>query len=665
LRVFKRTSTWAMPAAIAAVTLLFRFYRLASVPIGLTYDEAFEGLDGYSLLSKPLHRWPLFFTGNYGREPLFVYLTAAVQALVGPGALSLHLLTAIIGTLLTPAMAWLAWEMAPSLGLNRRRLTLWAAATPLLLLAIQILSRYATRNLLLAPVEAFMFAALWRAWRTGGRVWWAVSGVLAGLSFYTYIPVRLLPLVLVPMLVVAYTGYHCQFEKRRWGLLLWLALAFLVAAPLLLYFVRNPSMFVFRVSQASIVQKGPAAILRSALAVLGMAFVAGDTYNLHNNILGRPAFDAITTVWFLVGLSWSLWRCKRPGYLFLIVWLLVMLLPAILSDNAPLFHRAVGALPPALLIVAIGLEKAVSWGEKRLPRLRGGVVWVGWVSLALSLAITWQAFFGVWAADKALFYARDAGLYAITQVLGREVRAERESSVTYLSPQGWDHPTVQYGLLGLGHGFVLEHMDGRLCVRVPTGQARYIFLAAEDFRGPNLLRTYLPDASIHTAVSDLAGKPYAIELDQPQMGSITFPEMTPDPVQLEDGISLVGYWLSSPELHPGERLYVRLFWRASHTPARQYVAFAHLLMNRPDGTSLQVAGADAPPGKGSCTTDSWLPGETVVDELELLVPTDLIASGACSLEVGFYTLPDGRRLAVPGHRDDTIVIAALPLAGNG
>ena len=44
---------------------------------------------------------------------------------------------------------------------------------------------------------------LWRAWRSNRLRWWAVAGFLAGLSFYTYLPARLLPLVLIPQAMSA------------------------------------------------------------------------------------------------------------------------------------------------------------------------------------------------------------------------------------------------------------------------------------------------------------------------------------------------------------------------------------------------------------------------------------------------------------------------------
>jgi len=655
-------ATWGLAFfAVVLITVAFRFFRVGSVPVGLQYDEAFNGLDASALLSRPLTHWPIFFPDNFGREPLFVYLLAATQALLGPGVMPMHLLSATIGTLLTPAVAWLAWEMAPSLRLDGKRLALWAAIAPLTLLWVQILSRYATRTLPLALLETLMWAALWRGWRTRRRCWWVTSGALAGLSFYTYLAVRLLPAVFMVMLLAAIVWNRAELRRRLPDMGAWLLVAALVAAPLAMYLLAHPASLFTRVSQVSILKSGPLAIARNVLAVLGMVFIAGDR-DIRNNIPGRPALDGIASIWFAVGLAWSLWQLRRPAYLFLLTWAAVMLAPAMLSNNAPSFQRAVGALPPLLLLMAVGLERGVSWAERTRPTLATTALGLALLSLAASAGITWHAFYDVWAGNESLFYARDAGLLELTEALKRELAAAAPSATTYLSPSGWDHPTVRYGLLGVLPQNELLHFDGSRCVRIPDGAARYLLRSADDPRGPRLLSTYLPDSSSHVLVVAPDGRPWAVELDQPAHGRVVFPEMTPLLTGLDDGISLIGYWLSSNQLRPGDRLYVRLFWRANHTPAREYTAFIHLLATAPGKGAMQVAGADAPPGNGSCGTSTWLPGETVIDEFELTVPGSLSPGYTYSLATGFYTANDGRRLHVPGSDDDTIPLARLPLA---
>lgn len=68
---------WVAQGLILAASVALRFYRLADLPFGMHYDEAYNGLDVTAILGQPISGWPIFFTGNFGREPLHIYLMAA------------------------------------------------------------------------------------------------------------------------------------------------------------------------------------------------------------------------------------------------------------------------------------------------------------------------------------------------------------------------------------------------------------------------------------------------------------------------------------------------------------------------------------------------------------------------------------------------------------
>ncbi len=647
---------WLALLAISLLALLFRFYRLADMPPGLHFDEAFNGLDAYALLSTPLFEWPLFFTGNFGREPLFIYLLALTQAALGPSATVLRLVPALAGALLTPALAWLGWELAPSLGIgNRWRFALWSGTAAMVMLWSQVFARYAIRVELFVLVEILLWAALWRAWRTNAWRWWGLAGVLAGLSLYTYLPARLLPLVLVPTALLALWRFRPQLQERVTGMIITLAAGLLVAGPLAIYFIRNPLSFSTRSEQVNIlVQGGVSALMRNILAILGMVFVQGDE-NARNNIPGRPVLDWLTTLPYLLGLAYLFRYIMRPAALFLLSWLGVMLLPTLLSDYAPAFQRAFGALPVFAIAIALGLEWTLSAFEGRWPI--NTWVWnaAGWAVLLLAILLTWLAF-ATWSALPDLFYARDVGFQQLA------VGLANHDGRAYITPRGSDHPTVRYTTLSSGSLPDLRGFDGRICVRVAKDIAvSYHFLTAEDARGRALLQDYLPDSSQSPNIEDTSGQLWATELIQPAGGDIEFPEMISQPVTLSDGIQFRGYWLSQPELLPGERLYTRLFWDVRQQPEGDYTTFVQLLAKTEDGGFERVEGVDAPPGSGSCSTDSWQRGEVVVDELQFVLPADLTPDRTYYLALGFYTPADGARLTIPGQTQDQILIGPLPV----
>jgi hypothetical protein len=351
------------------------------------------------------------------------------------------------------------------------------------------------------------------------------------------------------------------------------------------------------------------------------------------------------------------WRIRRPGPLLVLTWLAVMLAPTLLSEYAPSFQRAIGALPVTALLIAAGLDRLVAWLSARLPRWQAWCEAAGWAVLAGSVAIMWQAFVA-WSASPDLFYARDVGFVSLASALSAEPAGE----TIYLSPRGYDHPSMRFEFTAMAASPTLRGFDGRTCVRIAADTAAsYVFLVSEDSRGLAVAQSYLPDGLSRTLVSDPAGGPWAVELAQPAGGRVLFPEMNPLPVSFDDGIQLSGYWLGDDPLKPGKRLYIRFFWHATGQPHQDYTTFAHLLWVSADGNEKVVVGFDAQPGRGSCRTSDWWPGEFIVDELELVPPSDL-GSAPTYLELGMYDLATGVRLAGSGLSQNRVLVGPLAVA---
>lgn len=645
-------------SALFAV-FLFRFYHLSSSPPGLHYDEAFNGLESYALTMQPVRDWPIFFNNNFGREPLLIYLLAIAQALAFPASSVLRTVTALIGALISAGLIWLGWELGLALKVNRQRFAFWSALAPLTLLWSQIFSRYVIRVELFALLLVLFFAALWRAWRKRGWFAWALAGFLAGLTFYTYIPSRLLPFMLAPFLVWAYWRSKSRTTNDVPKFALAAIVAILTALPLMWYFWNNPVAFWTRTEQVNIFQQGVNAILHNFIAVIKMAFLEGDK-NIRNNIPGRPVLDPVTSIPFLVGMAALVRRWRQPAVIFLGVWLTAMLTPTIFSDYAPSFQRSIGAMPVFALIIAFGLERMEDWLASRFTLLHH---WAWMPSLALAgmgIILTWRAFFMQWSPSPQLFYARDVGFLQLG-ALAEQYAAENMQ--VYISPRGEGHPTLQYARLSATGQWPspLQGFDGRVCVRVPSeDSAAYLFILPEDFRGPDLIASYLPQSSASIVIKDGENAPWGLARMQKEHRQVQFPEMTPYPITLDDGIELLGYWLSQPDINPEDHLYVRLFWKAKRPPQKNYTAFVHLITGNEQSQEI-LAGADGEPGNGSCATTTWLPGEVVVDEKELSIPSQVTKNDSTTyfLEIGFYVLETGERLSIPGHLGDRIIIGPI------
>jgi hypothetical protein len=106
-------------------------------------------------------------------------------------------------------------------------------------------------------------------------------------------------------------------------------------------------------------------------------------------------------------------------------------------------------------------------------------------------------------------------------------------------------------------------------------------------------------------------------------------------------ITLLGYAISTRTLAPGEALGVTLFWQTDAPLTDRYKVFVHLYT--PDGAL--IAQHDSEPGSDLAPTDTWRPGEEVIDNHGVLLPLEA-APGTYRLAVGLYDLTTGTRLPV-------------------
>jgi Dolichyl-phosphate-mannose-protein mannosyltransferase/PA14 domain len=104
-------------------------------------------------------------------------------------------------------------------------------------------------------------------------------------------------------------------------------------------------------------------------------------------------------------------------------------------------------------------------------------------------------------------------------------------------------------------------------------------------------------------------------------------------------------------VHPGDKVTVRLRWRAAAQMQQAYKVFVHVL----DSSGGKVlAQRDAEPQAGAAPTTSWVSGEALDDTYELTVPTGT-AAGEYPAEVGVYEPKSGERLRV-GDGQNRVVL---------
>ena len=682
---------WLVPVALLLITALaafLRFWQIDRIPPGFHYDEAYEALEAWRVLTQRGYH-PLFFPGNFGVEPMFIYLTSVAFRLFDETPVVMRGVAALTGTLTVPALYALGRELVRSDRLMPLAMPLFAAFALAIMRWHIFFSRVGIEPVLVPFLLTLMLWAYWRARRTNGLGAWIAFGLTAGLGSYAYPAGRLLPVIALALglwtLLRGSRETKRQVDKEAGHppatkalLLLAGAIALVVVAPLAVNWLQHPDQLLLRSSQIAVGPAGAAGgtPVRNLLATLGMFNFRGDP-DPRNNQPGLPVLDILMSIPFLIGLGAALWRWRRPVFSVPLLAGVIMLIPTVLSEYAPHFRRAVGAAPIVALLCGLGLaillgqrradlatrpdevparlrEEGVSpeqiaAGMDRLRRL-GRVIIVATMMLGATV-LTASAYFTRWGNSEALYYAYDQGLWEIGQyVLGLPA----DESV-YLTPRPVTDMTLAFAWR---EGRPIRHFDGRHAfVAPPPGKAAtYIVIEHEDFRGGQLLRSLYPGAVETHVFRDRASQVYARAF---RVDPGTTPTRQPSyPVQASwPGIDLIGYDLDRAEYRPGDSVYLQLWWRVTEKPGKDWTVFTHLLGPVKSDGSTVWAGQDAQPGQGSVPTTTWAPGDLILDEYQLQLPTDA-PPGEYSIEVGLYDPAAGGARAIatsPAGQDHLIL----------
>ena len=507
-----------------------RLWKLDVLPPGLWYDEAINGVDARMVLSG--RGFPLYFAANNGREPLFIYLQTLAVAILGASPYALRIVSALIGILTVPAVYFCAMAFLNSTtqgkseqdaALGQRRWLALLAATGLTVSYWHLsLSRLGFRAVMLPLVSALAMGFFWRAWSGHRRRDYGWAGVWFAVALYTYSAARLLPLVplvfilseaVVDLWRARRAGGAARQELRQiWrgrltGLVLVACIGGLLLIPLAVATVRDPDTVLGRSGQVSIFEPNPVGAvartpwqrsLDNAALVFRNFYDRGDQ-ELRHNLPGRPVNDPLLAALFTLGWLTALWQIRQARYRLLLIWLTIMLLPTLLSTQAPHTLRGAGALPPLVLLYAVGAQTLLGTSSRLiLPRL--GVAALLLAVLLISGGLTVRDYFTRWPASPRL-----------GEAFSLESQLAADTAARWLAESDRDHPillsnylyTQPQMLFGLG---VLpqEMLSSEAAVAGPGKATRFLLESHFDPRQPMFLVWRGDDGLVSAALEPLS-----------------------------------------------------------------------------------------------------------------------------------------------------------------
>ena len=482
--------SWAILLALALTVVILRLHRVDEIPMGLAHDE---GVDGALALRVLQGEHTLFFLGpgNSGRDASTIYALAVSTALFGRTLLAMHLPTALGSAGMVFAVFWLGRLL---FGRDENgRVTQWrglligglGAGLMAVSLGQTIIGRTSFNNVTHMPLLLTLcWALLWWGWRhraQRGRPLWriALAGGCAGLLPYTYVPARFVPVLFLLfgfsfLLLWAMrqdrgeeSGRSTRFAQlysRLRAELPWIGLfmgaAGLVAAPLLVHFALNPEHLFWRSGQLwvfdfSLGQGNPLAAFGKNvwehLMVLGFR---GDL-DWGRNFAAQPMLNPGEAFFFWVGVGIVVRRWQLPACRLLLLWLGLLLLPAMLArDSAPPPNtlRMIGAAPAIYLLASVGVWETFRFLKERWRAYRIfqtnatknaialGVVVGG--SVLIQGIFTYHTYFHRWAAAPETHKAFETEWTELAWMLDEQ---PSDADTVYLVAYQVDgHPSFDY-----------------------------------------------------------------------------------------------------------------------------------------------------------------------------------------------------------------------------
>jgi 4-amino-4-deoxy-L-arabinose transferase-like glycosyltransferase len=641
-------NTFQSPAEIIYLCLVImigfglRVTNLNNLPLSLSLDEAVNGIDALRLFRAG---WLTpFLQNNFGRETLFFYLQSLALQLYGISIFSLRFVSALVGTLTIPLM----YAVGKRLGLNNLVLPTGQAqgsgptlnvvsllaATGLAISYWHIFfSRVALRAILLPALLLGLVWCFWEGWyarsaRTsptvGGmgtpsyRRWWLVgAGFLLGLTLYTYLAARLLPLLFVAFVAVELIGARSDLKRKIADFLIFgLAGAFTII-PLAFYFYQNPQAFIGRTGTISILaEDDPLQTLTGNLIGLLRIHLLGGTW-----LGGWPALNVLLALGLLIGLPVCLYQIKKATPRFLLLWWAIGILPMLLSrqdwEATTTILRSIVAWPPLFFASAIGLATLANTSftlttNARKARLKGqdGGMPPKWIMATLCLVLIVGGltslcnYFRVWATtynrertDDAAHLARylnsqpkrpsliplsvykDSVTYFLLQarypnlsnidsaslhtlLTSEQSESPAQATAAYLLP---DEPTFESAFVllvpsanGTGTAYLLPPLT------VPKIEALY-----------SQTNVTTPLTAIFNGQQEPVAHVYPLAADAPFLPDEPI-SWRPIEANFNDAVWLTGYRVEPAVAKPGDMVTLYLEWQMQGLIDGDYYLFLHL-----------------------------------------------------------------------------------------
>ncbi len=540
---------WLILGAILVVAAGVRLYNLEDVPAGLWYDEA-SNLSHARMYAEDPGQIPVYEPATT-MPTLFLIPVAGLVKLAGVSVTSARIIAALFGVIGIAAVFLFVRQLLGS---------------PAALIAATLVA-FMRWDIIWSRIgfhasASVMFAALagWltlRAARSGHYSDYALAGASLGLGMWFYTSNRIFPLVAGFILIHHFLINRPPFRRFVIGVCLMALSALFVAAPVVQYALDDSDEFFKRTRQALIFDIAPSdqwlgQINENLEEHLLMFNRRGDP-NPRHNLPDEPMLDFVSGGLFALGFFFALTQWRSTGLLTLPFWVLLMLLPGVLTVpwESPQSLRSILVIPAVAALTAYPLQRLWSvsknapWSAARRFALPGALGALGFIAY-----VNVEFYFDDQANDPRV-YAE----FSTDELLMAESHEEQQRRGYSI----WVSRQFLFGLTGglLGSSPKVEVVKPPQTLPLDSTQVWHgaaVYFEPRERGFWELARAYYPDAEFDAVTAPTGGKPmfYTAFISREQL-------------EARQGLN-VAYTLWDEPVMDGPQPIRDFFWHTSYGP---------------------------------------------------------------------------------------------------
>jgi 4-amino-4-deoxy-L-arabinose transferase-like glycosyltransferase len=398
---------FSLATAIFLAGFAFRVVALNTHPYPWSGDEASIGMEARRMLLGENTDW---FNTGWSGQPNVSFLPTLVNMLIfGENFFAIKMTSVVAGSLAIIALYLLAREWFG------REIALIASGFLMAYPFHLHFSRIGVNNVVDSLMAPLVIWLIFRAVRTRSLPTYLLAGIATGLTFYTYVGTRLVLAMGIGSFVFIMIRQKGFLKNNLLHLGTYLAALLVTLTPIVVFFIKQPMLFMTRIGQEGIFLNGWLPhqmeitgqniwqILFDQFSRTVLVFVSQNATNFLN--FDRPYLTVLGAIFFIIGLAIAFRHLFEPRYFILLAWFWsVLILGGFITLNPPASTRLVMTIPATALFIALGIWQIA----KVLIHLKFKQSWVYSMIIALVVILAIQNLSFYFGTYREKYYNQDA-----------------------------------------------------------------------------------------------------------------------------------------------------------------------------------------------------------------------------------------------------------------